>query len=172
VSAIPGISRAGIQQPLLGRPKRVRGSGWQPDWRDVCYVAPTETRNHDKPVFLGVLDGTECVSDWNPYEGQTHPLPGRVVRPGYGSPGVQEFPQAAPLQIDAFDRHPDHGQAQLSGASSIAALVPFMDLPHSLPYHYDVGLQIDQGQAIGPRMVFRGPPSYSDQTAAIYAAGF
>lgn len=174
MAAIPGIVRADTEAPAGGTIERNRGSRWQVDWRDVYYVAPTETRNHDKPVFLGVLDGSESTADWNPWEGTTGPTPWRVIRHGYGgASSVQEYPQAAPEQIgNMLGNQPMHAQQQLSGVSAIAALVPFMDLPHGLPYHYDVGLQIDQGQAIGPRMIFRGPPSYNDQTAAIYAAGF
>lgn len=173
MAAIPGLVRADTESPSGGTIERNRGSLWQVDWRDVYYVAPTETRNHDKPVFLGVLDGTESVADWNPWEGTQGVKPDRAIRKGYGTPGIQEFPQAAPEQINSMlGSQPMHAQVQLSGVMANAALVPFMDLPHSLPYHYDVGLQIDQGQAIGPRMVFRGPPSINDQTAALYAAGF
>src|SRR6516165_544238 len=153
MASIPGIVRADEEAPRGGAIERNRGSQWQIDWRDVYYVAPDEIRNATKPSFLGVLDGSESVNDWNPYEGRTGPTPWRVIRHGYGAPGVQEFPQAAPeaVAIGGLDNQPMHAQAQLSGVSSIAALVPFMDLPHGLPYHYDMGLQLDQGQAIGPR---------------------
>jgi hypothetical protein len=62
---------------------------------------------------------------------------------------------------------PDHGQHL-----DPSALAGYGDLGGILPYHYDYGLQIDQGSAIGPRQIFRSPPSVSDQTAAVYAAGF
>jgi hypothetical protein len=173
VAAIPGIVRADTEAPRGATIERNRGAPWQVDWRDVFYLAPDEIRNHDKPVFLGVLDGTESVTDWNPWDGRTGPTPWRAIRHGYASDGVQEYGQAAPLAIDnGIGNQPMHAQAQLSGVSSIAALVPFMDLPNGLPYHYDEGLQLDSGGAIGPRMIFRGPPSFNDQSAAIYAAGF
>lgn len=190
MSNIPSVNRAYAEEaPQTGfMGNDVAGAWWQWWPRDNYPVASDEIRNHDKPTFLGYYDGTESVADWNPWEGTTFPR--HAIRHGYGTPGLQEFPQAAPLAIDAFDRNPDHGQVRPSGIGSPAALIPFLDLPDhgqhldpsslagygnlggTLPYHYDTGLQIDQGQAIGPRQVFRQPPSYSDQTAAFYAAGF
>ena len=164
------------------------GAPWQYWPRDNYPVAPDMIRNHTTPIFLGVLDGTESVADWNPWEGTTFPV--HTIRYGYGPYGLQEFAQDAPLAIDAFDRAPDHAQARLSGVGSIAGLVPFLELPDygqgldpssisgfapddaAMPYHFDPGLQIDQAQAIGPRQVFRAPPTISDQTSAYYAAGF
>lgn len=192
MAAIPGQALAveGYERPDLASREQVAGAPWSHDWRDIYPVAPDMVRNHDKPSFLGVYDGTEGVTDWNPWEGVTGPHPNSVIRRGYGTPDVQEFPQAAPLAVDAFDRSPDHAQAMLSGVSSIAALVPFMELPDygqghdpsaiagfgtgKTPYHFDMGLQIDDSGmgAIGPRQVFRSPPTFSDQTAGYYAAGF
>jgi hypothetical protein len=191
VSNIPGVNTFWEKvKPDLYNGRDVAGAPWQLDWRDSYPVGPDEIHNHTTPTFLGILDGTESVTDWNPWEGVTGPHPNTVIRYGYGPPGLQEFGNDAPLAIDSFDRHPDHGQATLSGVSSIAALVPFIELPDygqsidpsaisglvrddaALPYHFDPGLQIDMGQAIGPRQIFRSPPSYSDQTAAFYAAGF
>lgn len=189
MSAIPGVNRAYSQEsPRLAHRNEIYGANWQPDFRGIFPIDSDQIHNHTTPVFLGVLDGTEGVTDWNPWEGVTGPHPNTVIRYGYGTPGIQEFALDAPLAIDAFDRNPDHGQARPSGVSSIAALVPFMELPdygqgHDpssvsgfgtgvTPYHFDYGMQIDTGQAIGPRQVFRSPPSYSDQTAGVYAAGF
>jgi len=193
VSNLPGVNEFwDIASPRLFTGLRdTAGAGWQIDWRDV-YPGPGSDyiRNHDQAAFLGVLDGTESVSDWNPWEGQTAPRIGRAIRHGYGPNGLQEFSQADPQAIDCLSHDPDHCQVQLSGVGSVAGMIPFLDLPDHgqhldpsalagygdlggiLPYHYDYGLQIDQGSAIGPRQVFRSPPSVSDQTAAVYAAGF
>lgn len=171
------------EAPYLASREQVAGAPWSHDWRDLYPVASDQIANHTTPVFLGMLDGTEGVTDWNPWEGVTGPHPRTVIRYGYGTPGIQEFAQDAPLSIDQFDRHPDHAQAQLSGVSSIAALVPFIELADAgigtndigptgnYPYHFDMGNQIDMGSAISPRHVMREPPSYGDQSAAIYAAG-
>lgn len=191
MSHLPGVNTFYEKaRPVEYTGRDVSGAPWQPDWRDTYIVGPDEIHNHTTPVFLGILDGTEAVTDWNPWERVTGPHPATVIRYGYGSPGLQEFGQDAPLAIDAYDRNPDHGQARLSGVGSIAGLVPFLELPDygqgvdpssiagfapddaALPFHFDPGLQLDSGQAIGPRQVFRSPPSYSDQTAAYYAAGF
>lgn len=184
MAAIPGVNTAyEWESPELASRDLVHGAPWSVDWRDIYPVSPDQIRNHEVPTFLGVFDGTEGVTDWNPWEGVTGPHPSTVIRRGYGTPGVQEFAQDAPLAIDQFDRHPDHAQIQLSGVSSIAALVPYLELPDAgigtndlgangvYPYHFDYGLQIDTASAIGPRQVFREPPSYGDQSAAIYAAG-
>lgn len=181
MAAIPGVNSAyADENPYMATREQVAGAPWSHDWRDLYPVASDQIHNHVTPCFLGVLDGTECVSDWNPWEGQTAPHPDTVIRYGYAAPGIQEFALDAPLAIDAYDRHPDHAQQILSGVSSIAALVPFLTLPDAgndpyddvLPYHFDYGASLDTGGTIGPRQVFRQPPSYSDQTAAIYAAGF
>lgn len=186
MAAIPGINSAyADESPSLVSRAPISGSHWNIDWRGNYPVASDEIENHTTPTFLGVLDGTESVADWNPWEGQTAPRPGRTIRYGYGTPGIQEYAQDAPIAIDSRDRHPDHAQVQLSGVSSIAALVPFIELPdagigtndlspqnYSYPYHFDSGLQLDMGSAIGPRQIFREPASYGDQTAAVYAAGF
>lgn len=190
MSLLPGVNIAyDYERPVVGNMgDDVAGHPWQFFPRDNYPVAPDMIHNHDAPAFLGVLDGTESVADWNPWEGTTFPR--HTIRYGYGPYGLQEFAQAAPLAIDAYDRAPDHGQHRLSGVSSIAAIVPFLELPDygqgldpssiagfapddaAQPYHFDPGLQLDSAQAIGPRQVFRQPPSYGDQTAAYYAAGF
>ena len=194
MSHIPSVNVAlDYELPHEAHDQEVYGAYWQPDWRGIFPVAPDAIHNYDKPVYLGVLDGTEAVTDWNPWEGVTGPHVNSVIRFGHAreAAGVQEFAQAAPLAIDAFDRNPDHGQARPSGVMSIAALVPFLELPDYgqgvdpsstaglsdggyLPYHYDLGWQVDMSGlgAIGPRQVFRSPPSVSDQTAGVYAAGF
>jgi hypothetical protein len=183
VSNIPDVNQYQDEQPFLATREHIAGAYWSLDWRDIYPVASDRIRNHTTPAFLGVLDGTESVTDWNPWEGVTGPHPRTVIRHGYGTPGIQEFPNDAPLAIDSFDRHPDHGQNVLSGVSSIAALVPFLELPdagigtndlgngYETPYHFDYGLQVDMASAISPRQVFREPPSYGDQSAAVYAAG-
>jgi hypothetical protein len=186
VSAIPGVNSAYEEEsPALqwNDAGLVSGAPWVVDWRDNYPIASDEILNHTTPVYLGILDGTEGVTDWNPWEGVTGPHPSTVIRFGYGTPGIQEYANDAPLAIDQRDRHPDHGQAQLSGQSSIAALVPFLELPdagigtndlgeYTLPYHFDVGNQVDGSAGISPRQVFRQPPTYSDQTAGVVAAGF
>lgn len=185
MAALPAINRAYEEEyPQLGPTPAPAGAFWQPDFRDRFPIASDEIHNHDETAFLGVLDGTEGVTDWNPWEGRTGPEPGKVIRPGYGdafAPGdnmagtLQMFRNSSPLAIDAFDRSPDHAQLLASGADPtawVAGAIPATYLPNSLPYHYDLGDQIDTGQAIGPRQVFRQPPSISDQTAAVYAAGF
>ena len=185
MAALPGVNQAlDYERPHLASREQIAGSWWSLDWRDVYPVDADRIINHTTPTFLGVFDGTEGVTDWNPWEGVTGPHPNTVIRYGYGAPGIQEFALDAPLAIDSSNRDPDHAQQVLSGVSSIAALVPFLELPDAgigtndidptgkgLPYHYDYGAQIDMGSAIGPRQVFRSPPSYSDQTSAFYAAG-
>lgn len=186
MAAIPGVNSAFAEEsPNLASREQVDGAPWSHDWRDLYPIASDEIRNHVTPTFLGVFDGTEAVTDWNPWEGVTGPHPATVIRAGYGTPGIQEYALDAPLAIDSRDRHPDHAQMVLSGQSSIAALVPFLELPDAgigtndlqrqgdqYSYHFDTGLQIDMGSAIGPRQIFREPPSYGDQSAAVYAAGF
>jgi hypothetical protein len=185
VSYISGVSQAYTDEApsAIASREQVAGAHWALDWRDLYPVASDCIRNHAQPTFLGILDATGSVTDWNPWSGRTGPHPDTVIRHGYGTPGIQEYAQAAPLAIDTFDRHPDHGQNVLSGVSSIAALVPFIELPdagigtndlsagHANPYHFDYGLQLDMSSAIGPRQIFREPPSYGDQSAAVYAAG-
>lgn len=185
MSALPGVNSAYTDEsPNLASREQVQGAPWQSDWRDIYPIASDQIRNHCQPAFLGVLDATESVSDWNPYEGTTYPR--HPLRFGYGDGAetlqVRRLP--SPLAIDSFDRHTDHGQQVLSGISSIAALVPFLELPDAgigtndlgatgiYPYHFDTGGQLDMASAIGPRQIFREPASYGDQTAAIYAAGF
>lgn len=195
MAAVPGVNSAYAEEsPRLASREQVDGAPWSHDWRDVYAVASDEIWNHDQPAYLGAFDATESVNDWNPWEGSTGPHPHAygmengpgepgVIRYGYAARGIQEHRQAAPLAIDSRDRHPDHAQQVLSGMSSIAALVPFLELPDAgigtndlgaqgiYPYHFDYGLQIDMGSAIGPRQIFREPPSYGDQSAAVYAAG-
>lgn len=184
MSDIPGVNGAFTwEDPELASREQVDGAPWAHDWRDIYPVAPDQIRNHTTPVYLGILDGTEGVTDWNPWEGVTGPHPSTVIRHGYGTPGIQEYALDAPLAMDSFDRHPDHAQVQLSGVSSIAALVPFLELPDAgigtndlgglsaYSFHFDDGLQLDMASAIGPRQIFREPPSYGDQSAAVYAAG-
>lgn len=193
MSNIPGVADAyQYETPHLAATEAY-GSYWNMDWRDVYPVAPDEILNHDQPAYLGVYDATESVTDWNPWEGRTGPdaniyggnAPGYPgpIRYGYGTRGIQEHRQAAPLAIDVVDMQATTGQAILSGVSSLAALVPFLELPdagigtndlgdgQSTPYHFDYGLQGWTASAIGPRQIFREPPSYGDQSAAVYAAG-
>lgn len=191
MSAIPAVNSAYAEESPAFAPGMVAGAFWSMDFRDRFPVASDEIHNHDQPAMLGVLDGTESVADWNPYEGSTYPQTvgardrdndpvwGRFASALRFTPGgddattLQVWPQAAPLAIDTFDRHPDHGQMLSSGyGGPVAGEVPLLEPPQSLPYHYDMGDQIDMGSAIGPRQVFRSPPSISDQTAAVYAAGF
>lgn len=174
MSAYPAVNSALADERPGFPPTPIAGAPWSVDWRDRYLVASDEIRNHDEPSFLGVFDGTEAVADWNPWEGVTAPDPDKVLRYGYGGPAasLQVYAQAAPLAIDCWERSPDHGQVLACGTPSVEGMVPLIFPPQSLPYHFDWGDQIDTGQAIGPRQVFRSPPSISDQTAAMYAAGF
>jgi hypothetical protein len=195
MSALPGVNQAlDREQPREAFDSSpVYGAYWQPDWRDAYLIDSDYIRNHEKPANVA-WDGADNASEWNQYQGNISSDP---VSAGtqlniqqLGSVAymnVMRIPQ--PDAIDQFDRHPDHGQAQLSGIDSIAAMVPFMELPDygqgqdpssmagfggrgGLPFHFDYGKSnADMGGAIGPRQIFRSPPAYSDQTAAIYAAG-
>ena len=174
MSALPAVNQALGEELPAFEPTPIAGSYWNLDWRDRYLVASDEIRNHMGTAFLGVLDGTEGVTDWNPWEGVTGPHPDTVLRFGYGAPALQVYPNPAPLAIDAWNLQNTNGQVQLTAIEGewAAGMVPPFEPPQGLPYHYDVGDQIDMGQAIGPRQVFRQPPSISDQTAAVYAAGF
>jgi hypothetical protein len=59
-----------------------------------------------------------------------------------------------------------------SGQDSLHEWAWMGELPQSLPFHYDEPASPIAGQGIGPRHIFRQPPSISDQTAALIAAGF
>lgn len=196
MSALPGVNRAlGQEFPREADDvPATAGAYWQPDWRDVYLIDSDSIHNHYRPARFDDWDGADNATEFNQYQGNISSDPisygtklniGQIGAAAYLN--IMRIPQ--PDAIDQFDRHPDHGQAQLTGIDSIAALVPFLNLPDhgqdqdpsaisgmggkgGLPFHYDYGMQIDQGSAIGPRQIFRSPPSYSDQTAAVYAAGF
>jgi hypothetical protein len=196
MSALPGVNQAlESEQPVEAfDSSHVNGAPWQPDWRDAYLISPDSIQNHNIPAALGIFDGADNASEWNQYQGniQSDPIPmgtQEEIRllgaPAYMQ--VMRIPQ--PDAIDQFDRHPDHGQMQITGVDSIAAMVPYLELPDygqgqdpnsmagfggrgGLPFHFDYGQQYTQGSAIGPRQIFRSPPAYSDQTAGIVAAGF
>lgn len=198
MSALPGVNQALFReqpQEVFDSPP-VKGAYWQVDWRDDYPVDSDYIRNHNQPARIDYFDGADNATEFNQYQGVISSDPvsygSHLNMANLGFPnGFINGPMRIPdvNAIDQFDRHPDHGQAQLTGVDSIAAMVPYLELPDygqgrdpnslagfggrgGLPFHFDVGAQIDQGQAIGRRQVFRSPPSYGDQTAAFYAAGF
>ena len=195
MSALPGVNQAlDIEQPREADvTPHPWGMWWQPDWRGTYPVDSDYIHNHQAPANIP-WDGADNSSEWNQYQGNISSNP---ISAGtqyeialLGAPAFMQIMRIpAPEAIDQFDRHPDHGQVQLTGVDSIAGMVPYLELPDygqgqdisslsglggrgGLPYHFDVGRQIDTASAIGPRQIFRSPPAYSDQTAAIYAAGF
>ena len=196
MSALPGVNQAlDKEQPRQAFDvSPVYGAFWQPDWRDTYLIDSDSIRNHNIPARMDYYDGADNATEFNQYQGVISSDPisfgTKVEIALLGDPAymqVMRIPQ--PDAIDQFDRHPDHGQAQLSGVDSIAAMVPYLELPDygqeydtssmagfggkgGLPFHFDYGKQIDQSSAIGPRQIFRSPPSFSDQTAGVYAAGF
>ena len=196
MSALPGVNQAlEKEQPReTFDASPVHGAYWQPDWRDAYLIDSDAIHNHDRPARMDYFDGADNATEFNQYQGVISSDPisygTKVAIANLGSAEyLQVMRNPQPDAIDQFDRHPDHGQAQLTGVDSIAAMVPFLELPDygqeydtssmagfggrgGLPYHYDFGKQIDQSSAIGPRQVFRSPPTFSDQTAGVYAAGF
>lgn len=195
MSDLPGVNRAYTDElPVEAYPNHINGSYWNEDWRDNYPIASDSIRNHDRPACLGVFDGAENASEWNQYQGtiQSDPI-SMGTQYALGILGEVEYMQImripAPEAIDQADRQNTNGQMQLSGVESIAAMIPFLELPDygqgndpssmagfggrgGMPFHFDVGKQNTTDSAIGPRQVFRSPPSVSDQTAAFYAAGF
>lgn len=194
MSDIPGVNRAYMDEaPAEAFSNHINGSYWNEDFRGVYPISSDEIRNHDRPANMP-FDGSDNASEWNQYQGTISSDPISMgtqeeIRQ-LGSVAymqVMRIPQ--PDAIAQRDEQNTNGQMQLSGVDSIAAMVPFLDLPDygqgqdpnsmagfggrgGLPYHFDYGQQYTQGSAIGPRQVFRSPPSVSDQTAAMYAAGF
>ncbi len=195
MSALPGVNQALERE----RPREAfdvtptYGAYWQVDWRDTYLVDSDYILNHERPASLRWFDGADNASEWNQYQGaiQSDPLSVGTQEnirllgaPAYLN--VMRLPD--PEAIDQWDRHPDHGQAQLTGVDSIASMVPYLELPDygqgldpasmagfggrgGLPYHFDVGKQRSDDAGISPRHVFRSPPAFGDQTAAMYAAG-
>lgn len=195
MSDLPGVNRAYIDEaPYEAYPNHINGAPWNEDFRDNFPISADDIRNHEVPSALGVFDGADNASEWNQYQGtiQSDPISmgtqENIRQLGsVAYMNVMRIPQ--PDAIDQRDRQNTNGQMQLSGVDSIAAMIPFMELPDygqgqdpsslagfggrgGLPFHFDYGNQYTQGSAIGPRQVFRSPPSVSDQTAAFYAAGF
>lgn len=195
MSDLPGVNQAyAIEQPREAFDSSpVNGSPWVVDWRDAYPIAFDDIANHDRPAAMGVFDGADNATEWTPYHfdaadpisiGTQHNI-ADLGSAAYMN--VMRIP--APEAIDQWDRQNTNGQVQLTGVDSISAMVPYLELPDygqgqdpssmagfggrgGLPYHFDEGQQYTQGSAIGPRQVFRSPPSVSDQTAAMYAAGF
>jgi len=196
MSDLPGVNRALDQeQPREAFDSSpVHGAYWQPDWRDTYLISSDEVRNHNVPAAIGVFDGADNASEWNQYQGAIQSDPISIgTQHAIALLGDAEYMQVmripAPEAIDQEDRQNTNGQVQLSGIDSIAAMVPYLELPDygqaydpssmagfggkgGLPYHFDYGRQTDTSSAIGPRQVFRSPPTYGDQTAGMYAAGF
>lgn len=194
MSAIPAVNQAYVQEiPVEAYPNHINGAPWNEDFRDNYPIASDDIANHDRPGNIP-WDGPDNSSEWNQYQGNISSDP---ISAGtqyeiqlLGSPAYMQVMRIpAPEAIDQRDRQNTNGQMQLSGVDSIAAFVPYLELPDygqggdpsslaglggrgGLPYHFDYGQQYTQGSAIGPRQIFRSPPAYSDQTAAVYAAGF
>lgn len=196
MSALPGVNQSlekeAPREAFDSSP--IHGAYWQPDWRDAYLIDSDEIQNHTVPARMDYYDGADNATEFNQYQGVISSDPisygTKLNIAQLGDPAflnVMRIPQ--PDAIDQFDRHPDHGQMQLTGVDSIAAMVPYIELPDygqeydpssmagfggrgGLPYHYDYGMQIDQSSAIGPRQIFRSPPAVGDQTAGVYAAGF
>lgn len=195
MSDLPAVNQAyEIEQPVEAfDASPVHGAYWVQDWRDAYPIAYDDITNHDVPANVP-WDGPDNSSEWNQYQGNISSDP---ISAGtqyeislLGSPAfmqIMRIPQ--PDAIDQGNRQNTNGQVQLTGVDSISAMVPYLELPDygqgqdpsslagfggrgGLPYHFDYGQQYTQGSAIGPRQVFRSPPSVSDQTAAMYAAGF
>lgn len=183
MSGLPGVNRAWEEEvPQLVAGVHPSGADWVIDFRDRFPISSDEIHNHYEVYDQGVHGGNigledEIALDWSPYEADfdytqqgVHAgrFLGAALRWGPGeAAAIQVYTNPAPLAIDAFDRSPDHGQ---QGMLSDWAWMG--ELPQDLPFHYDYGDQLDMGQAIGPRMIQRQPPSISDQTATIIAAGF
>lgn len=195
MSDLPGVNQAYYAEvPVEAYPNHIHGAPWNEDFRDNYPISSDEIRNHSNPASLLVYDGADNATEWNQYQGliQSDPISVGTQKEIalLGSPAYMQLMRIpAPEAIDQQNRQNTNGQIQLSGVESIAAMVPFLELPDygqgqdpnsmagfggrgGLPYHFDVGQQYTTGSAIGPRQVFRSPPAYSDQTAAIYAAGF
>lgn len=195
MSALPGVNQAlDYESPHEAYTTHVNGAYWQPDWRGTYLVSDDEIHNHNVPEALGVIDGADNASEWNQYQGaiQSDPISIGTQReiallgaPAYMQ--IMRIPQ--PDAIDQRNRQNTNGQVQLTGVDSIAAMVPYLELPDygqeldpsslagfggrgGLPFHFDVGFnQNPMSSTIGPRQIFRSPPAYSDQTAAVVAAG-
>jgi hypothetical protein len=194
MSDLPGVNRVYTEEaPYLALPNHINGAPWNEDFRDNYPIAFDDIANHTTPANVS-WDGPDNASEWNQYQGNISSDPmsagtqyeiAMLGAPAY----MQTMRIPAPLAIDQVDRQNTNGQMQLSGVESIAAMVPYLELPDygqgqdpnsmagfggrgGLPYHFDYGQQYTQGSAIGPRQIFRSPPAYSDQTAAMYAAGF
>lgn len=194
MSDLPGVNQVYEEQaPYLAYPNHINGAPWNEDFRDNYPISSDEIRNHYSPTnILG--DGPDNASEWNQYQGNVSSDPISMgtqyeiaLLGDVAKLQVMRIPQ--PDAIDQRDRQNTNGQAQLSGVESIAAMVPFLSLPDhgqhtdpssmagiggegGLPFHFDYGQQYTQGSAIGPRQIFRSPPSYGDQTAGMFAAGF
>lgn len=194
MSDLPGVNRAYEQEvPFEAFTNHINGAPWNEDFRDNYPIASDDIANHMSPTNVP-WDGPDNASEWNQYQGNISSDPiSAGTQHAMAMLGAAAFLQVmripAPEAIDQQDRQNTNGQAQLSGVDSIAAMIPYLELPDygqgtdpssmagfggrgGLPYHFDVGQQYTQGSAIGPRQVFRSPPSYGDQTAAMYAAGF
>lgn len=195
MSDLPGVNQVYQEEnPYLALPNHINGAPWNEDFRDNYPISYDEIRNHTVPTALGVFDGADNASEWNQYQGTIQSDPISIgTQHEIACLGPVAYMQVmripAPEAIDQASRQNTNGQMQLSGVESIAAMVPYLELPDygqgqdpssmagfggrgGLPYHFDVGNQNTQDSAIGPRQVFRSPPAFSDQTAAIYAAGF
>lgn len=196
MSALPSVNESlEVESPREAFDSSpVHGAYWQPDWRDTYLIAPDEILNHRILTSFGTFDGPDNAAEFNQFQGEVVSDPitfgtrlniGQLGHPAYLN--IMRLPGTD--AIDQTDRQNTNGQAQLSGVESIAAMVPYLELPDygqsydpsalagfggrgGLPFHFDVGKQIDQSSAIGPRQVFRAPPTYGDQTAGVYAAGF
>lgn len=195
MSDLPGVNRAYTDEaPAIALPNHINGAPWNEDFRDNYPIAYDDIQNHFTPAALGVFDGADNASEWNQYQGniQSDPISMGTQHEisllgDVAFMQVMRIPQ--PDAIDQTDRQNTNGQVQLTGVDSISAMVPYLELPDygqgndpssmagfggrgGLPYHFDYGQQYTQGSAIGPRQVFRSPPTVSDQTAGMIAAGF
>ena len=195
MSDIPGVNLAYEQeQPREAFDSSpVNGAPWVVDWRDAYPIAFDDILNHTRPANVP-WDGPDNASEWNQYQGniQSDPISMGTQHEilELGAPAYMQVMRIpAPEAIDQWERQNTNGQVQLTGVDSISAMVPYLELPDygqgqdpssmagfggrgGLPYHFDYGQQYTQGSAIGPRQIFRSPPTVSDQTAGMVAAGF
>lgn len=194
MSDLPGVNQAYVQEyPVEAYPNHINGAPWNEDFRDNYPIASDDIANHDRPGNIP-YDGPDNACEWNQYQGniQSDPISAgtQYEIALLGSPAFMQVMRIpAPEAIDQRDRQNTNGQVQLTGVDSIAAMVPYLELPDygqgqdpssmagfggrgGLPFHFDYGQQYTQGSSIGPRQIFRSPPPYSDQTAGVIAAGF
>src|SRR5437879_6000048 len=134
MSDLPGVNRAYTDEaPYEAYPNHIHGAYWNEDWRDNYPIASDDIHNHDRPASL-LWDGADNASEWNQYQGTIISDPiSEGTQDEIRNLGSVAYMQVmripAPEAIDSQDRQNTNGQMQLSGVDSIAAMIPFLDLP-------------------------------------------